>query len=225
MKCLTGVIVLNFFLSVNCVNNNEDVWEENLTNKFSIDASTEGLQKVNLKCGSESMTVELLTKEEFNGVMYTRGSFYKQKEPCFVKPKLSGDKTLKMKFNFNQCQTLKEGDVFSNVIIIQHDAELITTGDAAFQVECDFRKPRSLTVGADFQARDTSKTVFGSRITLTSPDPSAVSHHKRSKRDTVKSDTHEVTFIPYLEEDDSESDYEEVIIGSSSNERKIVDEL
>lgn len=86
--------------------------------------------------------------------MYTRGSFYKQKEPCFVKPRLNGARSLKMNFNFNQCQTLKDGDVFSNVIVVQHDPELVTTGDAAFQVECDFRKPRSLNVGADFQARD-----------------------------------------------------------------------
>lgn len=132
-----------------------DVWEENLSNKFNIDASTEGLQKVQLKCGADSMQIELLTKEDFTGVMYTRGSFYKQKEPCFVKPKsYKGARSLKMNFNFNQCQTLQEGDVFSNIIVVQHDPELVTTGDAAFQLECDFRKPRSLNVGADFQARD-----------------------------------------------------------------------
>ena len=59
----------------------------------------EGLQKVQLKCGADSMQVELLTKDEFSGVMYTRGSFYKQKEPCFVKPKaLRGTRSLKMNF-------------------------------------------------------------------------------------------------------------------------------
>jgi hypothetical protein len=130
------------------------VWEENLSNKFNIDASTEGLQKMQLRCGSDSMQIELLTKEDFTGVMYTRGSFYKQKEPCFVKPTRTGARSLKMNFSFNQCQTLKEGDVFSNVVVVQHDPELVTTGDAAFQIECDFRKPRSLTVGAEFQARD-----------------------------------------------------------------------
>lgn len=50
------------------------------------------------------MRVELKTEEDFDGVMYTRGSFYKQSEPCFVKPKRAG-KTLEMKFNLDQCQT------------------------------------------------------------------------------------------------------------------------
>lgn len=131
------------------------MWEENLSNKFNIDASTEGLQKVQLKCGADSMQIELLTKEDFTGVMYTRGSFYKQREPCFVKPVATrGARALKMNFNFNQCQTLHEGDVFSNIVVVQHDPELVTTGDSAFQLECDFRKPRSLNVGAEFQARD-----------------------------------------------------------------------
>jgi Zona pellucida-like domain len=129
------------------------VWEQDLSNSFNIDASTEGLQKVQLKCGADSMQVELVTKEDFTGVLYTRGSFYKQKEPCFVKPR-NGARSVKMNFNFNQCQTLKEGELYSNVVVVQHDPELVTTGDAAFQIECDFRKPRSLTVGADFQARD-----------------------------------------------------------------------
>ncbi|KAL7039442.1 hypothetical protein ACKWTF_009910 [Chironomus riparius] len=148
------IIVLSLLIFVNCGNNiNEDVWEEDLSNKFHIDASTEGIQNVQLKCGADSMQIELLTKEEFTGVMYTRGSFYKQKEPCFIKPE-RGARAVKMNFNFNQCQTLKEGDVFSNIVVIQHDPELVTTGDSAFQLECDFRRPRSLTVGADFQARD-----------------------------------------------------------------------
>jgi hypothetical protein len=129
-----------------------DVWEQDLSNSFNIDASTEGLQKVQLKCGADSMQVELLTKEDFTGVIYTRGSFYKQKAPCFMEGR--GARSLTMKFPLNQCQTIQEGDIYSNVIVVQHDPELVTTGDAAFQVECDFRKPRSISVGANFQAKD-----------------------------------------------------------------------
>jgi len=33
--------------------------------------------------------------------------------------------------------------------VIQHDDELLTPGDAAFTLECDFSKPRDLTVTAD----------------------------------------------------------------------------
>jgi Zona pellucida-like domain len=129
-----------------------DVWEQDLSNAFNIDASTEGLQKVQLKCGADSMQIELVTKEDFTGVIYTRGSFYKHKAPCFMEGR--GARSLTMKFPLGQCQTIQEGDVFSNVVVVQHDPELVTTGDAAFQVECDFRKPRSITVGADFQAKD-----------------------------------------------------------------------
>jgi hypothetical protein len=145
------LIVCFFFISFPST----EVWEQDLGDAFKIDESTEGLQKVNLKCGGDSMHVELLTDEDFTGVMYTRGSYYKQSEPCFVKPK-PGRQTrqLEMKFSMNQCQTVKEGDVYSNVVVVQHDPELVTPGDAAFVVECDFRQPRSLNVGADFQASD-----------------------------------------------------------------------
>ena len=52
--------------------------------------------------------MELETDEDFNGVMYTRGSFYKQAEPCFVKPNLrKGGRSLAMNFSLNQCQTLQ----------------------------------------------------------------------------------------------------------------------
>lgn len=61
------------------------------------------------------------------------------------------------------------------------------------------------------------RPAYGSRITLTSPDPSAVSTHKRTKRDTAASDTHEVTFTPYNDATDSEDDV--------AKERKIADEL
>ena len=99
------------------------------------------------------MRIELKTEEDFEGVMYTRGSFYKQAEPCFVKPKRKG-KTLEMRFNLDQCQTINEGNVFSNVVVVQHDPELVTPGDSAFIVECDFRKPRGITVNAEYNAKD-----------------------------------------------------------------------
>jgi hypothetical protein len=49
-----------------------EIWEQDLGDSFKIDASTEGLQKVNLKCGSDHMYVELETQDDFAGVMYTR---------------------------------------------------------------------------------------------------------------------------------------------------------
>lgn len=104
----------------------EQVWEQDLGDTFKIDASTQGLQMVHLKCGSNSMHVELETDANFNGVMYTRGSFYKQTEPCFVKGKSS--RSLRMSFPMDQCQTVQDGDVYKNVVVVQHDPDLVTPG-------------------------------------------------------------------------------------------------
>lgn len=60
------------------------------------------------------------------------------------------------------------------------------------------------------------RPVYGSRIKLTSPDPSAIDTHKRTKRNTAESDTHEVTFLPHIAAD-SQDDV--------TSERKITDEL
>lgn len=75
---------------------------------FKIDASTDGLQQVHLKCGSNSMQVQLETDKDFTGVMYTRGSFSKQAEPCFTKS-ITGKtaRSLTMKFALDQCQTIQ----------------------------------------------------------------------------------------------------------------------
>lgn len=61
---------------------------------------------MNLKCGADSMVVQLETEDMFDGVMYTKGSFYDQKEPCYVKPK-KASRSLSMKFSFDECQTVK----------------------------------------------------------------------------------------------------------------------
>lgn len=52
------------------------------------------------------------------------------------------------------CDWRQNGDVYSNVVVVQHDPDLVTPGDAAFALECDFSSPRDLTVNADYQARD-----------------------------------------------------------------------
>lgn len=84
---------------------------------------------VHLKCGSNSMHVELQTEENFTGVMYTRGSFYKQTAPCFVKAKPGkSSRSLTMRFPIDQCQTIQEGDVYKNVVVVQHDPDLVTPG-------------------------------------------------------------------------------------------------
>uniref|UniRef100_A0ABK8F479 ZP domain-containing protein n=2 Tax=Anopheles gambiae TaxID=7165 RepID=A0ABK8F479_ANOGA len=174
----------------------ESLFEQDLGDQFKIDASTQGLQKVNLRCGADSMRIELKTEEDFQGVMYTRGSYYKQTEPCFVKPERAG-RTLEMKFNLDQCQTVNNGEVYSNIVVVQHDPDIVTPGDAAFAVECDFRKPRGVTVSSEIQARDSEEETPtpSSRITLTSPDPSA-NTQTPNEHNSVHSASGTVTFVP-----------------------------
>lgn len=43
----------------------------------------------------------------------------------------------------------QEAGVFSNVLILQHDDDLILPGDAAFIVECDFSTDHEMTMSTD----------------------------------------------------------------------------
>ncbi|KAH8288568.1 hypothetical protein KR054_005466 [Drosophila jambulina] len=199
----SGVLLLmacNLFLAVYVSANkqqqqrqqNQEIWEQDLSDTFKIEGSDQGIQKVNLKCGADSMNVVLETEKPFTGVMYTRGSFYKQTPPCFMKPTASqGARSLEMNFQLDQCQTLREGDLYTNIVVIQNDPELITPGDSAFSLECDFRQPRSLDVEASMQTRD--RVATGSKITLTSPDPAAPTEHLHN---SVVSNSDTVEYIP-----------------------------
>ncbi|XP_073828451.1 uncharacterized protein isoform X2 [Musca autumnalis] len=172
-----------------------EIWEQDLSDTFKIEGSDQGIQKVNLKCGSDSMHVMLETEKPFTGVMYTRGSFYKQTAPCFVKPtSSSGEKSLEMSFSLDQCQTVKDGELYSNIVVIQNDPELITPGDSAFSLECDFRQPRNLDVEASMQTRD--RIASSSKITLTSPDPSSGKDMHTTRTTTVSNNTNTVSYIP-----------------------------
>ena len=83
-----------------------ELFEQDLGDMFKIDPSTQGIEHVNLKCGASSMWIQLKTEQDFTGVMYIRGSFYDQKEPCFVKPKRAhGTRSLVMQVPFDECQT------------------------------------------------------------------------------------------------------------------------
>ncbi|EDW14061.1 uncharacterized protein LOC6572493 isoform X1 [Drosophila mojavensis] len=190
----------NLLLAINASGNtnkkqqqqNQEIWEQDLTDTFKIEGSDQGIQKVNLKCGANSMNVMLETEKPFTGVMYTRGSFYKQTAPCFMKPSASqGTRQLEMSFQLDQCQTLKDGELYSNIVVIQNDPELITPGDSAFSLECDFRQPRSLDVEATMQTRDRIATK--SKITLTSPDPAAPTENLHN---SVVSNSDTVEYIP-----------------------------
>ncbi|KAJ8940073.1 hypothetical protein NQ314_010907, partial [Rhamnusium bicolor] len=79
-----------------------------------------------------------------------------------------------------------DGNVYANVLILQHDKELIMPGDAAFNLECDFNKQKDITVKTDLY---NEKPVI-SRITLTDADPSQKlinTDHKLTVESYIKS--------------------------------------
>ncbi|KAK0079364.1 hypothetical protein PV325_001351 [Microctonus aethiopoides] len=167
----------------------EEIWEHDLSENMKIGASTEGYDRVGLRCGAESMTIELKTTDNFSGVIYTQGSFHSRKSPCFIDP-VRG-RSFTMNIPLHKCETEQEGDRFSNIIVVQHDDELVTPGDAAFNLECDFSSPRDLTVTADLNGG--KKKSARASIALLDADPG---RDRRKRAAFVKSDTDEVTFIP-----------------------------
>ncbi|EZA59571.1 hypothetical protein X777_00414 [Ooceraea biroi] len=154
-----------------------------------IGASTEGYDYVGLRCGAEKMTVELRTTEDFSGVIYTQGSFHSRQPPCFLDP-VRG-RSFTMNIPLDQCDTEKDGDKYSNAVVIQHDDELLTPGDAAFTLECDFSKPRDLTVTADLNGSKRRSTR--SSIGLVDADPG---RDRRKRAAYAESYSDEVVFLP-----------------------------
>jgi hypothetical protein len=66
-----GVVWLCLLLAmVRC-----EVWEKDMTDEVYIEASHEGFHSVQLTCGKKRMIVELDMEDDFDGVVYTRGSF------------------------------------------------------------------------------------------------------------------------------------------------------
>ena len=68
-----------------------------------IGTSTEGYDRVGLRCGAESMIVELKTTDDFSGVIYTQGSFHTKEQPCFLDP-VRG-RSFAMNIPLNECET------------------------------------------------------------------------------------------------------------------------
>ncbi|XP_076308767.1 uncharacterized protein LOC143224235 [Tachypleus tridentatus] len=144
--------------------------------------------KVTLKCQEDHMSVDVETSEQFSGILYTRGSF--RKAEC------SFDAHTGRKFQLNiplkGCNTKSENALYTNVLILQHDDDLIIKGDAAFKLVCDY-SPKVFTVknedeivfttnytAAEANKNDPSFTVSAT-ITLVDPDPSAKSVPKHKK--------------------------------------------
>ncbi|XP_067006621.2 uncharacterized protein [Anabrus simplex] len=168
---------------------NADVWKQEVGSQMAIGETNSGYKRVELRCGANYMEVSLETEEDFSGVIYTRGSFHKREPPCYLDP--AQGRNFSLRFALDQCNTKHDEDTYSNVVVLQHDDELIMPGDAAFTLECDFSRPRDVTVSADLAA----KSAVSSRISLADADP-AGKELPRHRRSTVTSTSQSVAFTP-----------------------------
>ncbi|KAK3914809.1 Cuticlin-1 [Frankliniella fusca] len=164
-------------------------WESDVTDSMGIGPTLEGYRRVGLRCAPDHMQVEVEMEDEFDGALYTRGAFHSQEEPCFLDAR--GGRNFTLSLPFTRCNTRNENNLYSNTLVIQYDDELIMPGDAAFTLECDFRKPKDYKVSADLD----SNRIYSSRIILDDADPAAVGKPKE-ERMTAISDSDVVSFLP-----------------------------
>ena len=88
--------------------------------EISIGVSDTGYESVKLWCEDEGedkkMKIEIVTSDDFEGVIYTRGSYVEQTQPCFIDP--TGGKTHTLHFPVSKCKTQNVSQ-FLFIIIFQ----------------------------------------------------------------------------------------------------------
>ncbi|XP_031829879.2 uncharacterized protein LOC116425832 [Nomia melanderi] len=167
----------------------EEIWQQDLSMDMQIEASTDGFDGVNLRCGAEKMVVDLKTSDDFSGVIYTQGSFYSRQSPCFLDSNHGGNFTINIPFD--QCNTQNDNSKYKNILVLQNDDDLITPGDAAFILECDFSKSSNFTVSTELGASE--RRGVRSSISLVDPDPGRDITKMAAH---VESNTDHVSYIP-----------------------------
>lgn len=88
----------------------DEIWQQDLSKDMLIGASTEGYDRVGLRCGAEKMTVELRTTEDFSGVIYTQGSFHSREPSCFLDPVRGRSFTMNIPLNKCDTERVSEND-------------------------------------------------------------------------------------------------------------------
>ena len=82
------------------------IWREDLSNRINIGAPTDGYHRVQLDCNDNSISVAVVTENDFDGVIYTRGSFYGRSEKCFQEGRF-GQTDYYFDFEFDECNVKK----------------------------------------------------------------------------------------------------------------------
>lgn len=159
-------------------------WKEDLSNHVRIGVSDAGYSRVVLDCEDENMAFVIRLEEDFEGVIYTRGSFHTRRGPCFLDA--SGGKEFALKFSYKDCSTKYDDHLgaYVNTVVVQHDDDLIFPGDLAFDLRCHDQ----VTVNA-------SLAGVKSRISLVDPDPAS---QQTTSKDEISatSSSNVVTLMP-----------------------------
>ncbi|XP_046655546.1 uncharacterized protein LOC124349085 isoform X1 [Daphnia pulicaria] len=154
------LLSLTFLLCLFTSRGEAELWREDVTGRMNIGVTASGFDQIRLDCGSNNFQVVVETLADFRGVIYTRGSFYSRKAPCFLDA--NGGRRFRLKIPYDQCNVEDDGEKFQVTLILQHDKELIMPGDGAFALQCDLSAKDSKSF----------KVSAVSSISLADPDPS-----------------------------------------------------
>jgi len=149
-----------FFTATLSLSYSDMNWHQDLTNEINIGVSGSGYSRVILDCDADHMAFIVHLEEEFQGVIYTRGTFHSKNKPCFTDA--TNGKEFALKFAYKDCGTKYDSDVgaWVNTVVVQHDDELIFPGDLAFSLRCH-----------DQAVVNASMPGILSRISEVDPDP------------------------------------------------------
>ena len=81
MELSRKIVVLIYFLVFYTFS---DLWREDLGKKINIGVSASGFDHIRLQCSEDSFDVSIRMQEDFQGVIYIRGNFYKRGDSCFL---------------------------------------------------------------------------------------------------------------------------------------------
>lgn len=158
-------------------------WKEDLTNYVRIGVRDAGYSKVVLDCEDENMAFVIRMEKDFEGVVYTRGSFHSRQGPCFLDAE--GGTEFVLKFSYKDCSTKYDDKLgaYVNTVVVQHDDDLIFPGDLAFDLRCHDQ----VTVNASLGVK--------SKISLVDPDP-ASKQPSKDEEISATSSSSVVTLMP-----------------------------
>ncbi|XP_076062313.1 uncharacterized protein LOC143037670 [Oratosquilla oratoria] len=109
-------------------------------NEFALERppSLPAISQLEVMCGKEQMTVQLVFTSPFQGMVFSKGQ-YGQNRCMYVQPR-SGGTQFEFQILYNDCGTKPDmgGKFYENTIIVQYDSDLIEVWDEAKRLRCEW---------------------------------------------------------------------------------------